>query len=115
MEAVLKAEFPSWHLCACLDVFNLKCINSKLHSRSDAVCKNLAKLALALDLDADKLQAEYAKLLPVASALQKQGSLENTAAWEQAVQRTQGTSSSRRTYSIDNLITAGLSLSSASG
>ena len=84
--AALEHEFPSWHLLACFDVFNLL---GKADSRHGSdIETSLEKLAKAFHVQPLALQKQFTSVLPVARALQKQGSLDNRAAWATALQRT---------------------------
>ncbi|CAE7557490.1 ngoBVM, partial [Symbiodinium necroappetens] len=100
-EAVLKAEFPSWHLFACFECFNLQGVNARLQLRSAAVKQHLAKLSQAFGVNASDLESEYSNLLPIACGLMEQSSLDNRSAWRQALERTQG----KKAYQVTALRT----------
>ena len=88
-EEVVAHEFPSWHLFAAFEVFQLSENSTKVASRSsDAdVLRNLERLAQAFQVPKDALKQEFTQLQPTAAALKKTAKLSNREAWRQAFLR----------------------------
>lgn len=84
-EEVVAHEFPSWHLFAAFEVFNLADEGKR---QNPDVVRNLQRLAQAFAVCPEKLKEQYARLMPIATAIKKQGGLSNRDAWKEALQRT---------------------------
>lgn len=65
---IMEAEFPSWHLLTCFDVFQLvgTCHDKKRGLGVDAA---LSKLAQVFEVSQKDLKAQYTSVLPSAQAL----------------------------------------------
>ena len=87
-ENAVGTEFPSWDIVTSFEVFALKGASAEHQDRPDART-SLTKLAKVFGLRAETLQKEYVAVLPIASALQRQGGLDNRQAWATALNRLQ--------------------------
>ena len=83
-EEVVAHEFPSWHLFAAFEVFNLADEGKR---QNPDVVRNLQRLAQAFAVCPEKLKEQYARLMPIATAIKKQGGLSNRDAWKEALQQ----------------------------
>ena len=104
-EKTLATEFPHWDILSCFDVFNLEGTTAALKKRPE-VATSLAKLAKVFGLEAEELRREFTAILPMATGLQKQGSLENRAAWAAAVNRLRSRKAMNDKYSSTSLLKA---------
>ena len=102
MMKTLEAEFPTWQLVNAFSVFDLAGTTEAL-KRGPGTEDALAKLAKVCQVPLFDLKREYVSLLPTAMALQKQGGLQNRAAWAEALNRLDERSSTRRKYPSANL------------
>lgn len=104
-EKTLATEFPSWDILSCFDVFNLEGRTASLKKRPE-VTTSLAKLAKVFGLEAEDLNREFTSILPIATGLQKQGGLDNRAAWAAAVNRLQKRKEMNEKYTSKSLLKA---------
>ncbi|CAK8999692.1 Uncharacterized protein SCF082_LOCUS6168, partial [Durusdinium trenchii] len=84
-EEVVAHEFPHWHLLSSFQVFHLSDSGSQAAENSE---RNLERMAQAFQVCPAKVKQQYARLMPIATALKKQSGMSNREAWKEAMQRT---------------------------
>ena len=99
---IMEAEFPSWHVLTCFDVFQLAG-TSPDKKRGLGVDAALSKLARVFQVDSQELKAQYTSVLPSAQALQKKSGLDNRSAWAETLRRLGSRSDMRNKYPVSAL------------
>lgn len=99
---IMEAEFPSWHLLTCFDVFQLAG-TSHDKKRGLGVDAALSKLAQVFEVSQKDLKAQYTSVLPSAQALQKKSGLDNRSAWAETLRRLGSRSDIRSKYPVSAL------------
>ena len=123
--AVLQAEFPDCYLLAAFAVFDVQshelpssgnlshernplCTTSPLCrgslSAQDVWEPQIKRLAQAFKVNEHHLLAQVAQFRPVAATIAQQRGCGNRAAWQQAIEQTQKSVSSRKNYPVDSVL-----------